>query len=114
MIGLLMSMGLGARAAKLVGYVIVPLLILGAIYFALDAYGDSRYREGRQVENQAWKDAQTELLKDAAAATTLADKKAHASTLEHTIKVQEEKEKIDEAIADGTSPLDVLFPTSGM
>lgn len=114
MIGLLMSMGLSARAAKIVAVVGTILVVLIAFYFTLDAYGDSRYREGRQVENKAWKDAQNELVKEAAAATSEADKAAHASTLEHTIKVNEEKEKIDEAIADGSSPFDVLFPASGL
>lgn len=112
MIGLLMGFGLGKRAAQIIAYVAVPLLVLVAFYIALDAYGDSRFREGRQVENAAWKTAQDKLLAQAAQATTKADKIALAVTLEHAAKVEEEKEKVDEAIANGGSPLDVLFPSA--
>jgi hypothetical protein len=104
-------------AAKLVGerfarpfvFIIGLLLVIGAFYIALDAYGDSRFREGRAVENKAWKDAQDRLLKQAAESATAADKKALAATVEHAAKVEEEKEKVDAAIADGSSPFDVLF-----
>ncbi len=105
---------MSTRAAKLVAYVAIPLLILAAFYLALDAYGDGRYREGRAVENAAWKQAQDKLLAAAAKASTKADVQALASTLEHTAAVEYEKEKIDDAIANGTSPFDVLFPASSV
>lgn len=102
------------RLAKVVGYVLVPLLILGAFYLALDAYGDSRFREGRKAENAAWQAAQDKLLKDAAQSAAIADRQDLARKIEHSAQVQEEKEKIDEAIANGSSPFDVLFPSDGV
>lgn len=112
MIGLLMGFGLGKRAAQIVAYVALPLLVLVAFYIALDAYGDSRFREGRQVEEAAWKAAHEKLLADAAAAAGSADTAALAATIDQAAKVEEEKERIDDAIADGTSPFDVLFPSA--
>lgn len=84
------------------------LLIL-AFYFLLDAYGDSRYREGKSDEAAAWKAAEAELLKKAANARTEADRNAAVREVQHAAKVEEEREKIDEAVRNGTSPLDVLF-----
>lgn len=112
MISFLTGLGLSARVAKLVAYIGVPLLILGLFYIALDAYGDSRFREGRAVENAAWKEAQDRLLAEAAEAGAEADAEDLARQLEHAARVEEEKEKVDAAIADGTSPFDVLFPSS--
>lgn len=108
-----------ALAAKLVGprfakpfvYIIGILLLVGAFYIMLDAYGDSRFREGRAVENKAWKDAQDKLLAAAAQSSSRADREALAITLEHAAKVEEEKERVDDAIANGSSPFDVLFPS---
>lgn len=114
MIGLLMGFGLGKRAAQLVAYVAIPLLILAAFYFTLDAYGDSRFREGRAAENKAWIDAQDKLLKDAAAAASAADQTALAAQMDQAVKVAQEKERVDDAIANGSSPFDVLFGTDGV
>lgn len=110
MISFLTGLGLSTRVAKLLAYVALPLLILAAFYIALDAYGDSRFREGRAVENAAWKEAQDRLLAKAAEATGTANREDLARQLEHAAAVEQEKEKVDEAIADGTSPFDVLFP----
>lgn len=114
MIALLVGWGLSERAAKIVAYLVLPLLVLAAFYLALDAYGDARYREGRVVEAEAWKEAEREMLRKAAVATEEADREALGRALEYSAQVAEEKEKIDAAIADGTSPFDVLFPVSGM
>lgn len=114
MIGLLMGFGLGKRVAQLVGYVALPLLVLVVFYIALDAYGDSRFREGRTAENKAWKKAQDNLLAQAAESATAADKVALAATMDQAAKVEEEKERVDDAIANGGSPFDVLFPASSV
>lgn len=109
MIGLLLKLGLSEKVAKLLAYVAVPLLILAAFYLALDAYGDSRYREGKTAEAEAWKAAEERLLKKSAEAGARADKAAAARQAEHAAAVAEEREKVDEAVANGSSPLDVLF-----
>jgi hypothetical protein len=108
-IGLLTGWGLSAKAAKLVAYVALPLLLLVAFYLLLDAYGDARYDAGKSDENAAWVAAQDKLLADAAKSTETANKEDLTRQLEQAAKVQEEKEKIDAAIADGSSPFDVLF-----
>jgi predicted DNA repair protein MutK len=100
------------RAAKLIGWVLVPLLVLGAFYLALDAYGDSRFREGRAKEEAAWKAANDRLVQQAAEASTQADRMAVARAMDHAAQVEEEKERIDDAIANGSSPFDVLFHTT--
>jgi len=111
MIALLTGWGLSKTAAKLIAYVGIPLLILIAFYFTLDAYGDSRYREGKKDEEAAWKIAHERLLADAAQAEGVADTEALSQELAHAAEVEEEKEKVDAAIADGSSPFDVLFPS---
>lgn len=112
MIGLLMGWGLGERAAKLVAYIGIPLLILVAFYFTLDAYGDARYREGVAAENKAWKDAQDRLLAQAAESAGTATSEDLARQIEFAAKVEDEKEKVDAAVAQGSSPFDVLFPAA--
>lgn len=109
-------------AAKLVGekfarplvYGIGIILLLVMFYLALDAYGDSRFREGRAAENAAWKKAQDVLIAQAAKSSKKADTEALAATLDQAAKTQEEKEKVDDAIANGSSPFDVLFPSGSV
>ena len=48
-------------------------------------------------------------MQEAGEARTKADKQAAVAAVEYATKVEDEKEKIDAAIADGSSPLDVLF-----
>jgi hypothetical protein len=112
MITMIMGLGLGKRAAQLIAYVAVPALILLGLYLALDAYGDSRFRAGRAVEAQLYKKASDKLIEQAANARTGANSASTARVLTHVAQVEEEKEKIDDAIANGTSPLDVLFGTA--
>lgn len=115
MIGMALGLAtkvVGPRFAKPLLILLAVALLVGAFYVMLDKYGDSRYDAGRRDEETAWKAAQDKLLAQAAAAATSADKTALAATIEHAAAVEEEKEKVDEAIANGTSPLDVLFPSS--
>lgn len=114
MIGMLMGLGLGKRAAQIVGYVVVPLLILGAFYLALDAYGDARYDAGKDKADQEWRAAAEELAAQSALAAGAADEAADARAAAFGERLEEEKEKIDAAIADGGDPIDVLFPAGGV
>jgi hypothetical protein len=113
MITMLMGWGLSARAAKLVAYVAVPLLILLAFYLVLDAYGDSREQAGKDKADAAWIEAGRRLEQKAADAGAKADEKAGHREAEHQAELQKEKEKVDAAMAEGSSPLDVLFGTDG-
>lgn len=109
MIMMLMKLGLSGRAAKAVAYIAIPLLIAASLFWALDSYGDRRFAEGRAAEAKAWKAAEAKLLKKAANAETKADKQAAARVVEHAAEVAEEREKIDQAVAEGSSVFDVMF-----
>lgn len=109
MIGMLVGWGLSQRMAKVVAFVIVPLLILGAFYLMLDAYGDSRYDAGKDKADAEWKAASDKLIQKAQDAGTKADTAAAARTADYAAKVEDEKERIDAATKDGSSPMDVLF-----
>lgn len=87
------------------------VVLIAAFYFALDAYGDSRYREGKANEKAAWEQAEAEFLKKAGEAEKKADKQAAAREADHIAAVAEERKKIDQAERDGSSPFDVLFGT---
>jgi hypothetical protein len=84
-------------------------LLMAAFYFALDAYGDSRYREGKSDADRAWQEASDKLIEKAAKAGTKADKAAAGRVADFAAKQEQEKEKVDAAAKDGSSPFDVLF-----
>lgn len=109
MIGMLVGWGLSPKVAKIIAYVAIPLLILAAFYMLLDAYGDSRFDAGKAKADAAWQKASDDLLKKAANAKTEADKKAAARQADYAAQVEDEKERIDAATKDGSSPMDVLF-----
>jgi hypothetical protein len=109
MIATLVGWGMSERIAKIVAYVGIPLLILLAFYLALDAYGDSRYREGKKDADAAWVAASDKLIKQAQSAGTKADTAAAARQADFAAKQEDEKDRIDAAKADGSSPMDVLF-----
>jgi hypothetical protein len=85
------------------------VLLIVAFYLALDAYGDSRYREGKANEKAAWEQAEAEFRKKAGEAEKKADKQAAAREADHLAAVADERKKIDAAVENGSSPLDVLF-----
>ena len=85
------------------------VLLILAFYFTLDAYGDSRYREGKAAADKAWQEASDRLIDKAAKAGTKADTKAAARAADFAAKQEDEKEKIDAAVKEGSSPLDALF-----
>lgn len=84
----------------------VALLIAGVWL-----YGHLQYKAGVRDTDQRWIAAGEKLKKEAAASASAADTKAAVATAEHVAQVRHEKEEIDEALARGDSPLDVLFPT---
>lgn len=105
--------GLSSKASKLIAFIGIPVLIIALFYMALTFYGNSRYNAGKEASDQAWKDASAKLEYDALAAGTKADEAAALRTQDYNDKLLEEKEKIDEAISTGNSPLDVLFAPNG-
>jgi hypothetical protein len=110
MMALLTSWGLSRRAAKLVGYIALPLLILALLWGALTWYGKARYNAGRADEEQAWQEASDRLKAKAIHAAGSADEAAAVLEHQHTAEVALEKEKLDAAAASGDSAFNVLFP----
>lgn len=108
----LVARGVAPVLAKIFTYVVLPLVLIGAAWFALDAWGDSRYRAGVDATDAAWKAASDKALKDAVAAGAVATKNELGRLIEHQAKVEDEKEAIDAALANGTSPVDALFPAA--
>lgn len=86
----------------------VGLLALGLI-FAVIMYGDAKYDAGKTAADNVWKAAAAKLEAESQGAADAADKPADARTKDYAAKLAVEKEKIDEAIARGDSPLDALF-----
>jgi hypothetical protein len=108
--GLLMSAGLGPKAAKIGSYVILALLFVGALWWMrADAYAD-----GERDTDAKWKLASAKLEQQAARAAGSADAPAAVRAEQFTQQVTVEKEKLDEAQRNGTSQLDVLFGPSGL
>lgn len=103
---------LGKLGAKIAAFVVIPLLILGGLYLLLDAYGDAKYSAGVSDTDAKYAAASAKLHQDAANARDEATKKAAVREAEGAAKLIEEKEKIDEAVASGGDPFDVLFPST--
>lgn len=89
------------------------VLLLVVFYIALDAYGDARYDKGKADADAAWIEAGNRLIAKSQKAGTKADKAAAAREADFAAKQEHEKERIDEAVAEGDSPFDVLFGANG-
>lgn len=112
MIALLMSWGL-SRAWSWVVAIGAPILLVVGALLALDAWGDRRFRAGEAASDAAWKAASDKLIAEAATSANAATRKEAARIADHAAKVEQEKEKIDAAIANGSSQFDALFPAAG-
>jgi hypothetical protein len=108
LIGLLVPK-LGKTFAPIVAYLLVIGVVLGLGYWALSSYGHRKFNEGAAA-NQAQVDKALKKLKvDAAASATKADDAAAKRAAENVEQVTADKEALDEADRNGTSPLDALF-----
>ena len=72
-------------------------------------YGHARYQDGVADADARWVAAGERLAKQAEKAGTVADRREAERIEDHAAAVAAEKERIDEAVAAGDSPLDVLF-----
>lgn len=87
------------------------VLLIVAFYMLLDAYGDARFDAGKAKADAEWQAAQDKLIAEAAKAGTEADRAAAGRAADYAAKVADEKERIDKAVEEGSSPIDVLFGT---
>jgi hypothetical protein len=92
------------------------LLIAGALAVVAGVlwFGHARYQAGVRDTDAKWEAAGERLVKQAQKAGTNADRREAARIEDHAAAVAAEKERIDEAVAAGGSPLDVLFGGSGV
>ena len=109
MIGFLMRLGLGKRAAQIIGYVVIPALIILIVWWAVVDYGNRRYRAGVTDTDAKWQEASRRLQQQAQQSATRADDAAAVRLEEHERSVAEERRELDEAARNNRSPLDVLF-----
>lgn len=100
------------KLARIATRILIAIALIGAVFLALKLYGDSRYRAGKADESAAWHAASDKLVKQVAESTADANRNELARTVEHVAKVEKEKERIDAALANGTSPIDELFPSA--
>jgi hypothetical protein len=99
----------GAKAAKLIAYIGLPLLALGLAWLSLHLYGQHMYNRGKTTERAAWVAASERLKAQAAASASKADDASAARVTTHLAAQAKEQEKVHEAMATGSSPIDVLF-----
>lgn len=88
------------------------LMIGGAIALiaAVLWFGHSRYQAGVADTDAKWEAAAEKLAEQARQSADAATRREATRIEAHAAQVAAEKEKIDAAIAEGSSPLDALFP----
>lgn len=95
--------------AKTVIGIVAALLLILAFWLALHFYGTHRYDEGVTAERGKWEAAAAELKADAGNAASNADANAAKSTADQIVKQAHDQEAVNQAEAEGKSPLDALF-----
>lgn len=101
----LAAKAVGERFAPLLAYGLVIAALVGAvIWLRADAYHD-----GERATDAKWVAAGEKLERQAAEAAGKANDASVKRIEQNNAKVAQEKEKLDEAEAAGSSPLDVLF-----
>lgn len=85
------------------------VLLAVAFYLTLNAYGNSRYKSGKADADAAWQAASDKLIDQAAASGKKADTAAAAREADFAARVEDERERIEDATANGQSAFDVLF-----
>lgn len=81
-----------------------------AVVAAVLWFGHSRYQAGVRDTDAKWEAAAAVLAEQARKSGDAATRREAPRIAAHAAQVAAEKEKIDEAIAEGRSPLDALFP----
>jgi len=85
------------------------LAIVGALITAVLLWGNSRENDGVEKTDRKWEEAGELLEKQAAESAKKADDESAERVAEHQDKLKKEKELLDEADRDGSSPFDVIF-----
>lgn len=105
----LAAINLSSRWVKYGAIVLVTVLVIWFLWSRIDAYGDRRYDAGVMNERGKWEAAEKKLREEAAASSTRADDRAADRLAQHKEQIDEDRKAVDQAVRDGTSPLDALF-----
>lgn len=99
---------------KWIAIAVATLLALAAVYFAINAYGDARYDAGKAQSDKEWKAAADLLDQQSQGAADAADIPASERAADYAKRLEDERIKIGEAVDEGRSPFDALFPADGV
>lgn len=94
---------------KWIGAVAGAIAIVAAVVFSIHAYGNARYEAGQSDERAAWEKAADKIEAESRSSAERAGKAAQRREEEYVEAVAAERQQIEEAIEEGSSPLDVLF-----
>lgn len=93
------------------GWMVVGVLAgVLILWITILAWGDRRYDAGVTDTDAKWEEASAKLAAQAAKSADAATRREAPRIANHAAQVAAEKEKIDDAIDEGRSPLDALFP----
>lgn len=87
------------------GAILIALALVAAVW----AIHRDGYKDGKADADRAWQEASDRTIEKAAKAGAKADKAAAARAADYAAKVEDEKERIDAAVENGSSPFDELF-----
>lgn len=93
---------------------VATLLAVAAVFFAIDAYGDAKYDAGKAQSDKEWEAAADRLAQQGEGSAAAADIPADQRAADYAKRLEDEKEKIREAVEDGRSPFDALFPADSV
>lgn len=105
----LAAVNFSSRWVKYGAIVLGVALVIGFLWWRIDAYGDRRFDAGVATERGKWEEAEKKLRTEAAKSATRADDRAADRLAEHKEQIDEDRKAVDQAVRDGTSPLDALF-----
>lgn len=105
----LMALNLSSKWVKYGAVVLGVVLFCLFIWWRVDAYGDKRFDAGVLNERSKWEAAEEKLRQEAAASATRADDAAAKRLEVHKEKIDADRQAVDQAVRDGSSPLDALF-----
>lgn len=86
------------------------LLFLVLVIVWLLWYGNARFKAGEAAADARWLEASARLADQAEKSADTATRREAPRIEENAAKVAAEKERLDAAVADGSSPFDALFP----
>lgn len=99
MIATLMGWGLGARAAKLVAYVAIPLLILAVIGGGIWFLRHDAYSDGKRDERAAWELKAAEMKALAEKLQRKADQLRQAAEQADRTRIATNRQEVDNAVS---------------